>query len=405
MQFTYKARTRAGELKTGIVEARTADAAVDALQRGELIVIDVRPVGGEAAPFLGKQFHLFSSSVSQRDVVLFSRQLATLFQAKVPILQALKTLGDEAENPTLAVAIGNVVDDLSGGASLSQAFSRHPAIFSRFYLSMVRAGEESGKLEDVFNYLADYLERAYELASKARNAMIYPAFVFSTFFIVLAVMLVVVIPKFTAIFDELGQKPPFYTALVISISSLLRRFGVVILVFLAGGAIALWRYVHTERGGRWFDEVKLRTPIVGSIMQKIYLTRIADNLATLIVGGIPIMRALEITADVVANRVYGDIILDARESVKAGNTISASFEKFREIPRLVSQMIRVGEESGRLDFILKSTAHFYRREVDSLLENFVSLIEPALIVFLGVGVGLLVAAVLVPLYNITTAFG
>ncbi|OHA08417.1 MAG: hypothetical protein A3A44_00235 [Candidatus Sungbacteria bacterium RIFCSPLOWO2_01_FULL_60_25] len=404
MQFTYKARTRRGEPKAGIVEARTADAAVDALQRGELIVIDVRPVGGEGQ-LLRKRFHLFAPSVSQRDVVIFSRQLATLFQAKVPILQALKTLGEEAENPTLAAAIGNVVDDLSGGASLSQALGRHPAIFSRFYLSMVRAGEESGKLEDVFNYLADYLERAYELASKARNAMIYPAFVFSTFFVVLTVMLVVVIPKFTAIFDELGQQPPFYTQLVISISSFLRRFGLVILIVFVGGAIALWRWIHTERGGRWFDEVKLRAPIIGGIMQRIYLTRIADNLATLIVGGIPIIRALEITSEVVANRVYGDIILDARESVKAGNTISASFEKFREIPRLVSQMIRVGEESGRLDFILKSTANFYRREVDNLLENFVSLIEPALIVFLGVGVGLLVAAVLVPLYNLTTAFG
>lgn len=404
MQFIYKARTRAGEPKAGTVEARTVDAAVDALQRSDLIVIDVRPVGG-GAPLLRKQFHLFAPSVSQRDVVIFSRQLATLFQAKVPILQSLKTLGDEAENPTLAAAIGNVVDDLSGGASLSQALGRHPAIFSRFYLSMVRAGEESGKLEDVFNYLADYLERAYELASKARNAMIYPAFVFSTFFAVLTVMLVVVIPKFTAIFNELGQQPPFYTQLVISISSFLRTFGIVILLALAGGAIVLWRYIHTERGGRWFDEVKLRAPIVGGIMQRIYLTRIADNLATLIIGGIPIIRALEITSEVVANRVYGDIILDARESVKAGNTISASFEKFREIPPLVSQMIRVGEESGRLDFILKSTANFYRREVDNLLENFVSLIEPALIVFLGVGVGLLVAAVLVPLYNLTTAFG
>ena len=404
MHFSYKAGPRGGEPKTGVVEARTADAAVDALQRGDLIVIDVHPIGGET-PLLRQQFGLFTPSVSQRDVVLFSRQLATLFQAKVPILQSLRTLGDEAENPTLRSAVGNVVEDLSGGASLSQAFARHPAIFSKFYLSMVRAGEESGKLEDVFNYLADYLERAYELSSKARNAMIYPAFVFSTFFIVLTVMLVVVIPKFTAIFDELGQQPPFYTQLVISISSFLRRFGIVLLVLLMGGAIALWRYIHTERGGRWFDEVKLRTPIVGGIMQKIYLTRIADNLATLIVGGIPIIRALEITADVVANRIYGDIILDARESVKAGNTISSSFEKFREIPRLVSQMIRVGEESGRLDFILKSTANFYRREVDNLLENFVSLIEPALIVFLGVGVGLLVAAVLVPLYNLTTAFG
>lgn len=404
MQFTYKARTRRGEAKTGTVEARTADAAVDALQREDLIVIDVRPAGGEIL-LLRKQLHVFAPSVRQRDVVLFSRQLATLFQAKVPILQALKTLGEEAESPALQGAIGNVVEDLSGGASLSQAFAKHPAIFSRFYLSMVRAGEESGKLEDVFNYLADYLERAYELSSKARNAMIYPAFVFSTFFVVLAVMLVVVIPKFTAIFQELGQQPPFYTQLVIAVSSFLRRFGIFILLAIAAGAIALWRWVRTERGGRWFDEATLRTPIVGGIMKRIYLTRIADNLATLIVGGIPIIRALEITADVAANRVYRDIILDARESVKAGNTISVSFEKFREIPRLVSQMIRVGEESGRLDFILKSTANFYRREVDNLLENFVSLIEPALIVFLGIGVGLLVAAVLVPLYNLTTAFG
>ena len=398
MQFNYQGRTPEGEARSGVVEARSLDAAVEVLQRSGIIVTEVRPAG--AAPLLGRRLAFFDR-VSSRDLVIFSRQLSTLFQAKVPVTQSLRTLAAETESVGLREAAGTILDDVSGGASLSQALGRHPDIFSRFYISMVRAGEEAGKLEEVFLYLADYLERTYALVSKARNALMYPAFVLVAFIGVIIVMLVVVIPRLTAIFADLGQAVPLYTRIIIAISQFLQAWGIVLLILVAVAAVAAWRYARTPRGGLGLDRIKIQLPIIGNLLRKIYLTRLADNLSTLIVAGIPIIRALEITADVVSNRVYQQIINDAAESVKAGNTISVSFEKYREIPPLITQMIRVGEESGKLDFILKSAAGFYQRDVDNLLENFVSLIEPALIIFLGLGVGVLVAAVLVPLYNLS----
>jgi type II secretory pathway component PulF len=230
----------------------------------------------------------------------------------------------------------------------------------------------------------------------------YPAFVLVAFVGVIVVMMVVVIPKLTSIFEELGQEVPFYTAIVIGTSNFLVNWGFLVLILFAGLGIAGWRWIQTDRGEYLYDAVKLKIPLVGGLLKKIYLARLTDNLSTLIVSGIPIIRALEITSDVVDNRVYKQIILEAAEAVKAGNTISMSFDRYREIPPLITQMIHIGEESGRLDFILKSASTFYQRDVDNLLENFVSLIEPILILFLGGGVGLLVAAVLVPLYNLST---
>ena len=399
MQFNYKARTSQGEGRSGVVEARSLDAAIEVLQRSNLIVTEIRPEG--ASPLLARRI-MFFERVKQRDIVIFSRQLSTLFQAKVAVTQSLRTLAAETESVSLQKAVGGILEDVSGGSSLSQAMSRHPEVFSHFYISMVRAGEESGKLEEVFLYLADYLERSYALISKARNALMYPAFVLVAFVGVIIVMLVVVVPRLTSIFAELGQQVPFYTRVIIAISSFLQQWGVVLLILIAIGAVVGWRYARTPQGQLFFDSMKIRLPIIGGLLKKIYLTRLADNLSTLIVAGIPIIRALEITSDVVANRVYQRIIGEATEAVKAGNTISTSFDKHEEIPPLITQMIRIGEESGKLDFILKSAAGFYRRDVDNLLENFVSLIEPALIIFLGLGVGVLVAAVLVPLYNLSS---
>ncbi len=401
MKFTYTARTRSGEARAGTIEARSQDAAAEALQRADLVITAIRPVGETGPALFGRKIAFFSR-VRQRDFVIFSRQLSTLFEAKVPITQSLRTLGAESPSAALRATAQEILEDVSGGSSLSQAMARHPGVFTRFVISMVRAGEESGQLEAVFRYLADYLDRSYVLILKARNAMIYPAFVFATFVGVVGVLLVVVIPRLTAIYAELGQAAPFYTRFVISASTFLAQWWFIVVLALAAALVLAWRLLRTEAGALWFDVLKIKLPFIGGLVKKIYLARLADTLSTLIVAGIPIIRALEITADVVSNRVYAAIILDAAESVKAGNTISSSFERHREVPPLVTQMIRIGEESGRLDFILKSSASFYQREVDNLLDNFVALIEPALIIFLGVGVALLVGAVLVPLYNLTS---
>lgn len=382
-----------------MIEAVTQDRAVDMLHQNGFVVTSIRE---KTRPLL--QRISFGGGVSQKDIVIVSRQLSTLFEAQIPIVQALKTLVAQSEKPAIQKTLATMLDDITGGIALSQALARHPKAFSPFYVNLVKSGEESGRLQDVFTYLADYLERSYYLTIKARNAMIYPAFIFTAFIGVLVLMLVLVFPSLASIFEETGQELPFYTKAILGISTFLRQFGFLILIVLVIGGAAAWRWGQTSEGRFFFHRLQITVPLFGTLYRKLYMARLADNLRTLIAGGIPILRALAITGDVVGNAVYQKAINEAVESVKGGNTISAAFERSPEIPVLVTQMIRIGETSGRLDFILGSVSRFYQREVDSAVENLVSLIEPILILMLGGGVAILVASILVPLYNLVGSF-
>lgn len=396
--FEYKGRTKTGEPRSGVIDTSSQEAALDLLHRDNIVVTSIRERG--PLPILARRL---GGGVKQKDVVVFSRQLATLFEARIPVVEALKTLIGESSRPALREAITQILDDVSGGMNLSQALAKHPSVFSSFYIQLVRSGEESGKLQEIFTYLADYMERSLYLTSKAKNALIYPAFILVAFMGVLVVMLVVVIPRLVTIFQETGQQVPFYTQMVIGASLFLQKWGLLLLILLIAGVIALVRWGYTPQGKYFFHKLQIHIPILGELYRKLYMARLADNLQTLIIGGIPILRALSVTGDVVGNLVYKRAIENAIESVKGGGTISVALEKCPEIPVLVTQMIRIGEASGRLDFILGSVAKFYQRDVDSALESLVALIEPALIIFLGLGVGVLVASVLVPLYNLVGA--
>src|SRR3989344_3642544 len=400
MQFKYTARTQEGKQSQGIMDAPSLDLAVNALQRKNLIITYIEPVGQKKS-FWG--LSLFES-VKMQDVVVLSRQISTLFESKVPIVNSFKVIIGETQNKSLQRQLSEVLDDIQGGMALWQALSRPPQVFSKFYVSMIRSGEESGKLDEIFKFLADYLERTFELQRKARNSLIYPAFVLFAFVAVMVLMLVFVIPKLSSILLETGQDIPFYTQVVISLSQFLRSFGLVLLVFIAILGVLLARYARTENGKVYFARLLVTIPIIGGLYKKIYLSRIADNLSTLLSGGITAVRALEISSEVVGNEIYRRIILDAVESVKGGAMISDSLSKYSDIPSIFYQMIRIGEETGKLDFILNNLAGFYRRDVNNMVDNLVSLIEPILILVLGLGVGVLVASVLIPIYNISTAF-
>lgn len=397
--FEYKARTRSGEVRSGIIDTSSQEAALDVLHRSDLTVIAIRARRQRSL----LEFS-FGSGVRQKDIVILSRQLATLFEAEIPVVQALHTLSADTRKPALHKALIEILDDVNGGLALSQAFGKHPALFSPFYIHLIRAAEESGKLQEIFSYLADYLERSYYLTNKARNAMIYPAFVFLTFLAVAVLMLTVVMPRLTIIFQESSVEIPVYTKILIAFSVFLRDWGLFVLVGVMAAAVGVWRWSYTKDGRRFLHRIQLHAPIFGELYRKLYMARFADNLRTLIIGGIPITRALSITSDVVGNVVYQDVLERAIESVRGGSTISAALEQSQEIPILMSQMIRIGETSGRLDFILGTIARFYQKEVDSLVENLVALIEPIMIVFLGVGVGVMVASVLVPIYNLISSF-
>lgn len=404
-QFKYKAKSNDGSSQEGVIDAGNVDLAVGALQRRGLLILSIEPIiaqKGFGAEFISR-LNLIQG-VKQQDIVVLSRQLSTLFEAKVPIVEAFKVLINETENQMLKRHLSEVLDDIQGGLSLSGALSKHEGVFSKFYVAMVKSGEESGKLEEIFTFLAEYLERNYELARKARNALIYPAFVLGAFVVVMGLMLVFVIPKISAILTESGQELPIYTKVVIGASDLLRNYGIFLLFGFIVAVGVIFQYARKAGGTIYFARAQITVPIIGKLFRKIYLARMADNLHTLLSGGITVVRALSITSEVVGNEIYRQILIDATESVKGGSMISDAFGKYSDIPPLFSNMIRIGEETGKLDYILKSISGFYRRDVDNLVDNLVSLIEPIMILVLGLGVGLLVASVLIPIYNLAGAF-
>jgi type IV pilus assembly protein PilC len=405
MLFTYKALDNTNAQREGTVEAATIDAAIAAVQKRGYTITSIDEVG--AGSGLGKLLQInfsFFNSVSNKDIVILSRQIATLFQAQVSPLRIFSLLSAESENPHLQEILNQIVEDLQGGSSISRALASHPAVFSSFYVNLVRAGEESGSLEKSFDYLADYLDRQYEVISKARNALVYPAFVISIFVVVMGLMLTLVIPSIATILTESGQELPIYTQIVIAISNFFATYIGVILVLLAGGIVALWHFSRTELGQRVVDEFIISIPYVGDLQRKLLLTRICDNMSTMLSSGISMVQAIEVTADVVDNLVYKEILQATLAEVRGGRSFADSIGEYREIPGILAQMSKVGEETGSLSAILTTLSNFYRREVNNAVDTLIGLIEPAMIVCLGLGVGVLLASVLMPIYNLTSGF-
>ncbi len=403
MLFNYEAiESGSGTKRNGSIDAVNVDVAISSLQRRNLVLVSIKEDAGSKS-FFGKEI-VWLDRVSSKDIVILSRQLSTLFDAQVSALRIFRLLAGETENRKLSGVLGIVCDDIQSGSSISVAMSKHPRVFSPFYISMVKAGEESGKLNEVFEYLADYLDRTYELMSKVRGALVYPAFVMVTFVVVMILMFTMVIPKISSIILDAGGAIPVYTQVILGISNFLVNYGFILLAVLLVAGFFVVRFIRTGPGRIAFDRFKLRIPYVSSLYKKLYLSRFADNMNTMLVSGIPIVRALELTANVIDNKIYQDIITRASNAVKGGKTLSDSLSNDpNEMPGIVVQMIKVGEESGEVSSILKTVAKYYVREVETAVESLVSLIEPMLIVFLGGGVAILLASVLIPIYSIASA--
>lgn len=397
MLFSYHALDKDGHERAGTVEALSVDVAVSTLQRRGLIVSSIEPVTKKS--LLNIEIGLFKR-VSNKEIVILSRQIATLFEAQVSALRIFRLLASEVDNKYLTEIMTQIADDLQGGSPISKALGRHPKVFSNFYVNMVRSGEESGRLSETFGYLADYLDRTYEVMNKAQNALIYPAFVIGVFFVVMALMLTMVIPRIAGILKDSGQEIPVYTRVVIAISDFLVNYGFFFLIAMGVAGFFAFRALQTESGRLFFDKLKLEVPYIGDLYQKLYLSRIADNFATMLVSGVPVVEAVEITASVVGSSTYENILKDVGESVKGGASISDALSKHAEIPGIMTAMVRVGEETGELGNILTTLAKFYQREVTTAVDTLVDLIEPMMIVLLGLGVGTLLASVLIPIYNL-----
>jgi len=400
MLFKYKVIDEKGLEKEGTIDAVSEDVAITSLQGRKFIVNYVKPI--DETPFFKKNVTIFGA-VRSKEIVIVSRQISTLFEAQVSALRVFRLLALEVENEALKTILSEVADDLQGGSTISNALSKHPSVFSNFYVNMVRAGEESGKLDEVFIYLADYLDRNEEVTSKARNALVYPSFVVFTFLVVMILMFTLVIPKISQILIEAGQEIPIYTRIVMAISSALVNYGAFFAILVVIGGFFLVRFVRTENGRRYLSYAQLSIPYVGTLYRKLYLSRIADNMNTMLTSGISMVKALEVTSSVVDNIIYKEILDKSVEMVKSGSSVSDSLDGYEEMPNIMVQMVKVGEETGNIGEILKTLSRFYRREVNAAVDTLVDLIEPVMIVLLGLGVGLVLTSVLIPIYNISAA--
>ncbi|MFA5986246.1 MAG: type II secretion system F family protein [Parcubacteria group bacterium] len=398
MQFKFKATTREGEVKRGKIEAIDRETATQLLQKNDLVPLELKEY--KPGTSLAAALERMTSSISQKDLLLFYRELSTLVGAKIPIAPALRTIHNQTQNVQLRLVITEVAADVEDGMSISESFAKHENVFTTLAVHMIRAGELSGNLQGAIEFVAQSAEQNYQLKSKVRGALMYPVFVISVAGVIGFLTMTWILPRLTQVIKELNVEIPWYTQLMIKIGDFMQAYWWAVLIVIAGIVASMIYYARSEEGKKEWDRIKLRIPVVGQLFQYVYITRFADNLSVLLKGGIPIVRALIVVADVVDNIVYKNIILKSAQDVKVGGEINKEFFKHDEFPPMVSSMIKIGEETGRLSEILEDVARFYTSEVDQITRNLSSIIEPILIVILGLGVGVLVMAVLLPIYNI-----
>lgn len=401
MKFNYKARTKEGELQVGNVEASSREAAANILIGHGLFVLSLEPV--KEARWYSRITDFFER-VKIADLMIFTRQFATLLASQVPMGDSLRNLHRQTSKPIMKEVITEVVADVESGFSLSQALSRHPGVFSEFYVNMVKSAEVTGRLAEVLDFLADYIENQSVLLSKLRNALVYPAFVVGLFIVVMIIMVTMVLPQIAPIFTEASIKLPFFTQLLMNVGSFLVNWWWVLVIVVAFLIFLVIDYAQTDEGRAVMNEVGLRLPVVGPLLQKVYLTRFAESAKVLIQGGLTIPQAIEITSHTIGNFVYRDILHEAAQAIRKGLLLSQALKDAPYFPPLVSQLIAVGESTGRLEMLLDKVSAFYRRQVEDTVSNLVELIQPALLVVIGLMVAGLFASILLPLYNLTRAF-
>ncbi|MEA3449796.1 MAG: type II secretion system F family protein [Patescibacteria group bacterium] len=397
--FKYKAYTKERKLMSGLVDAPAENLAIQILKDKEFDIVSI----AEKKNIFGAK-NIVIGGVKVKDVVIFSRQFSVLISSSISLVQSLKMLSEQTKNPVFRNYLSEISDEVDGGARLSDALAKRPKAFSEFYVSVVRSGETSGKLDEVLTYLADELEKDYDMMSKIKGAMIYPAFIFFGLAIVGTAMMVFVVPKLTGVIAELGGELPTPTKVLIFASDFLAAFWWLLLIALVGAIVGFKMAMKTKQGKDIFGIILLNTPIFGKLFRKIYLVRFTRSLETLIKGGVSISQGLKITADVVSNAIFKDLILETKKAVEDGKSMISAMEDSRYVSSMVTQMIGVGEKTGQLDGIFGSITIFYSREIDNTVANLMTLLEPIIMVIIGIAVGGMVAAIIMPMYNMASQY-
>jgi len=399
MKFSYQARTKDGKVETGTIEASTRKAAIDVLHQNNLFPTAIKEISSRN---LFLQLNYFQG-VPLKEIVLFSREMATMLDSKVPLAEALDSLGHQTKNLDFQEKIYKLSMAIRGGSTFSKALSAYPKVFSSFYINMVKSGEVSGNLSEVLDRVSIHLEKEYELRSKTLSAMMYPSIVFVVFILIFIVLMVFVIPNLTEVLTAGGRELPLITKIVVGTSDFFKQWWIVIIGVFAALFFFIKRYSETREGKRLFDRISLHLPILGGFLKNLYLARFAENFSVLITAGIPIAQALEITADLIDNTVYQDIIIESRNRVIKGEPFSSALDRFPEyIPSLFVQMASVGERTGRISTTLMNIVRFYQKEIDAFVGGLSSILEPIMIIGLALMVGFLVAAVVLPLYQMSS---
>lgn len=394
--FVYKVRDRTGKIFTGSIEGESKEIVISKLKEMDYFVTSIKQ--GRGSFQFSTEITLFQS-VKLEDLTIFYRQFATMINAGLTIVKCLDILAEQAENKLLAKVLKEVKENIESGSTLAEAFSKHPKVFSNLYISMIKAGEIGGVLDEVLNRIADLIEKEYALRQKVKSAMTYPLFVLGAAVLMAIFLLIFILPQFATVFQSFGAKLPALTMGLITLTRLFNRFWYVLLIVIVALVFALLAYTKTPTGRMNFDKFKLKAPIFGVILRKTAIVRFTQTLSTLIKSGVPILQALQVSSESIGNAVVALAVTDAKERIKEGQSISIPLAESGVFPPMVTQMILVGEESGELENMLINIATFYNQEVERAVERLTSVIEPIMMAFISLIIGTMIIAMYLPIFG------
>ncbi len=397
--FKYVAKDQNAHTVTGKISADNQAIVVEELRKRKLTIISIVQVKEAAA---GPTVSFGSKRIKGEDVVVFARQLATMVDAGIPILQCLEALQEQMSAPQFQSVIGAVKEDIQLGNSLSAAFAKHPKVFDKLFVNMVKVGETGGVLSQVLDRISNYMEKTIKLKNKVQSAMIYPSVVVSMAVIITIVLLVKVVPTFASIYESFDQELPMMTQVLIGVSNALKHYLLYIIAALVVMGIGINRLGRTEKGSMAIDRFKLKMPIFGELIRKVAISRFARTLSTLTQSGVPILESLDIVGKTCGNKVIEQVVESVKNNVREGESLAAPLTKSGVFPPMVTRMISVGEKSGQMEKMLTKVAEFYDDQVDAAVAGLTSIIEPLIIGFLGIVVGFIVIALFMPILNITS---
>ncbi len=397
--YKYTAKNEYGESVKGKVEARNKSHAASALISRNLLVIDIVSIADSSLNFIQSKF----GGVKTDDVVNLTRQLATMISAGLPLATALAILQEQSK-PAMSAIVSKVLQDIEGGSTFAKALQEHPGVFSRVYIQLVRAGEIGGMLDGVLERLAETLEKQKDFAAKTKGAMIYPAIVMIAMLVVGFVMMVFVMPQLTAMYKDFGAELPITTKILIGMSDFMVKFWWLFIGGAVAGFFGVRTWSKTEAGERIIDELLFKIPVIGNLRVKLILTEFARTLSLLIHAGVSLLESLEIVGTAISSYSFRNAVLDSKEEVEKGANLSASLGSHEVFPSILSQMVAVGEETGRMDEILLKLSEYYEKESEYGVKNLTAMMEPLIMIVLGIGVGFLVISIMMPIYSLTTQF-